>query len=71
MFYGSYNSIPWWSWAKLAALGIALAAIFKSGIWPKEDDSNKWYDRTIRVVGSILLLLVFAVGIYRWLHGMR
>jgi hypothetical protein len=71
MFSDSHNMISRWGWAKLAVLGLVLVATLKSGIWPKEGDSKTWYDRAIRIVGSILLFLVFAVGIYRLLHRMR
>jgi hypothetical protein len=58
------NPIPWWGWAKIAVLFVVLFGVFRSGIWPKRGDPTAWYDRAIRIIGAILIFIVFAAGAY-------
>jgi hypothetical protein len=41
---------------------VALFGIIRSGASPTEFDSKAWYDRTIRVVGGLIILIVLAAG---------
>jgi hypothetical protein len=41
----------------------ALFGIIKSGVSPTEFDPKAWYDRAIRVVGGLIILLVLVAGI--------
>ena len=49
----------------LGSLGALIETCFwmvRSGVNPKEPEPRAWYDRTIRIVGGILLLIVFGGG---------
>jgi hypothetical protein len=59
----SNHSIGPYSMYKIAALFIALFDIVKSGVSPTQFDPKTWYDRTIRVVGGILLFVFFVAGL--------
>ena len=48
---------------KAVGLFKALFEIVKSGVSPTQFDSNKWYDRTIRVVGGVIIFLTFVAGL--------
>ena len=48
---------------KAVALFNALFGIVKSGVSPTEFDSKKWYDRTIRIVGGVVLFITFVAGL--------
>jgi hypothetical protein len=48
-------------------LGLSLYFVYffrilRSGISPKESDAKAWCDRTIRIVGPIMILLVLTLG---------
>ena len=49
---------------------IVAASIFWGGAWiawsgirPSRSDSKKWYDRTIRIVGGLMLMAVAIGGV--------
>jgi hypothetical protein len=48
---------------KVAALFKALFGTVKSGVSPTQFDLKKWYDRTIRIVGGIVLFVTFVAGL--------
>jgi hypothetical protein len=58
----SNHPLSAYSVAKVASLVLALFGIIKSGVSPTEVDSKTWYDRAIRVVGGIIILLLFGTG---------
>ena len=41
---------------------VALFGLIKSGVSPTEFDPKAWYDRAIRVVGGLVILLVLVAG---------
>lgn len=41
---------------------VALFGLIKSGVSPTEFDPKAWYDRAIRVVGGLIILLVLVTG---------
>lgn len=51
-----------WGNLKIAAVVAALVWLVKTGIRPGRNDPKAWYDRTIRIVGGIILLLVICFG---------
>jgi hypothetical protein len=59
----SNHPISPYSIYKGAALFKALFGIVRSGISPTEFDSKTWYDRTIRIVGGVVLFIVFVAGL--------
>ena len=48
---------------KAVALFNALFGIVKSGVSPTEFDSKTWYDRTIRIVGGVVLFAFVVAGL--------
>jgi hypothetical protein len=40
-----------------------LFRTIRSGISPRGDDPKAWYDRAIRIVGSIMVLIVLTYGL--------
>jgi hypothetical protein len=42
---------------------LELVRIIRSGIHPESGDPTAWYDRTIRVIGPIMMLAVFLLGL--------
>jgi len=48
---------------KAVALFNALFGIVKSGVSPTEFDSKEWYDRTIRIVGGVVLFVTLVAGL--------
>lgn len=54
------NRMPEWTKAAriifaIAASGWGCISLLRSGVRPGTLDSPKWYDRTLRVVGGILM----------------
>jgi hypothetical protein len=41
---------------------MALFGIIKSGVSPTQFDSKAWYDRVIRAVGGLIILLMLLAG---------
>jgi hypothetical protein len=58
----SNHPVSAYSVAKAVSFVLALFGIIKSGVSPTEFDSKTWYDRAIRVVGGIIILLLFGAG---------
>lgn len=58
----SDHPISPYSLYKVVTSFAALFGIIRSGVSPTEFDSKAWYDRTIRVVGALIILLVLAAG---------
>jgi len=48
---------------KVAALFKFLFETVKSGVSPTQFDSKTWYDRTIRIVGGVVLFVTFVAGL--------
>ena len=50
----------------------ALWSLVRSGLKPGPNDSFKWYDRVIRVVGGILIVLVLLAGVVAvWMNQLQ
>jgi hypothetical protein len=44
--------------------------LIRSGVFPTQADPKKWYDRAIRIVGGVLILLTWLIGmIVAWVNG--
>jgi hypothetical protein len=56
-------------WVKVVALFAALLWTAYSGFRPGPDDSSKWYDRAIRAIGGLLVLVCMAYGFILLLKG--
>ena len=55
----------WTLWGlRTAAIFASLAWIVWSGIKPKPRDSKAWYDRVIRAVGGVIIMLALLYGLY-------
>ena len=46
---------------------VGLAWLAKTIVKPAHDEPLRWYDRTLRVIGVVLLLVLLTFGIPRWL----
>jgi hypothetical protein len=55
------RSILWWF--RTVAIFFFIAVTIWSGIRPGADDSRKWYDRTIRALGGLIILLALGFGL--------
>jgi hypothetical protein len=55
----------------LRVVGIFLAVIWTiwSGVRPSSGDSKAWYDRAIRAIGGVIILLVLLRGLYLNVKG--
>ena len=53
--------------AKIIALFALCWEMVVTGISPKGDAPTAWYDRTIRIVGGILISATFAFGLIGWI----
>jgi hypothetical protein len=51
----------WWLKVTVVMTGFGLAAW--SGFRPREGDSRKWYDRAIRSIGGLILLVTMLLGL--------
>jgi len=40
-----------------------LFDLIRSGVWPGPDDPKAWYDRAIRAIGGVIILLVLFFGL--------
>ncbi len=40
-----------------------------TGIRPGRDDPKAWYDRAIRIVGGLMILVVLTVGVLAKVNG--
>ena len=49
--------------AKVFALFTMCADLVRSGASPDQFEPTAWYDRVIRIVGGILIFVVFAAGL--------
>lgn len=59
-------------WAiRVAAIVAAVAWVTWSGFRPGPGDSPKWYDRTIRAVGGLIVLAGLTFGLIIWLSELR
>jgi hypothetical protein len=47
----------------LGALFVTCFWLIRSGANPNQFEPRAWYDRTIRIVGGILILIVFGGGL--------
>ena len=60
-------------WLTFGVLG--LFGLINSGIRPGPLDPKAWYDRTLRIVGGLLILTLIGVGmtplVREWLTGSR
>jgi hypothetical protein len=54
----------WWSFGLLTLYGI-----IKGGIRPGPLDPRAWYDRALRAVGGLLILLVLGTGLVLLVRG--
>jgi hypothetical protein len=58
----SNHSVNTHSFYRAVTSIVALFGTIKSGISPTQFDSKVWYDRAIRVVGGLIILLVLLAG---------
>lgn len=50
-------------WVRIIAMIAAIGWTAWSGFKPGGGDSQKWYDRAIRAIGGLLILLVLLAGL--------
>ncbi len=41
-------------WIRVVPFLFLSLYLLRSGIWPKDDEPRRWYDRAIRILGGIL-----------------
>ena len=50
-----FSESPLGLWIRVVSFFFISFYLLRSGIWPNSDESRKWYDRTIRIAGGIIL----------------
>jgi hypothetical protein len=62
----SHRALTIYSWVRLALYAATAFYLIRSGLTPRGGEPRKWYDRTLRVTGGVLiaaflLFVLFAV----------
>ena len=50
-----FSETPFGLWIRVVSSFFISPYLMRSGIWPNPDEPRKWYDRTIRIAGGVIL----------------